>query len=77
MGTQIYHVTLKRGEDGWYVARCVELPAAISQGRTREEALANIKEAIELLLEHPKQGCRQAQIEIETIQGKIGDEVEG
>lgn len=52
MGTQTYHVVLKEDEDGWWVVRCVELPGAISQGRTREEALANIKEAIELLLEH-------------------------
>lgn len=47
-----YHVALEE-EDGWYVVQCVELPGAISQGRTREEAVANIKEAIELLLEDP------------------------
>lgn len=52
MGTQTYHVVLKQDEDGWYTVQCVELPGAISQGRTRQEALANIKEAIELLLEH-------------------------
>jgi len=51
MGMQTYHVALEE-EDGWFVVQCVELPGAISQGRTREEALANIKEAIELLLEH-------------------------
>jgi predicted RNase H-like HicB family nuclease len=51
MGMQTYHVALEQ-EDDWYVVQCVELPGAISQGRTREEALANIKEAIELLLEH-------------------------
>ncbi len=34
----------------WFSA--LNSPGAISQGRTREEALANIKEAIELLLEH-------------------------
>jgi predicted RNase H-like HicB family nuclease len=50
MGMQTCHVALE--EDGWYVVQCVELPGAISQGRTRQEALANIKEAIELLLEH-------------------------
>ncbi len=50
MGMQTYHVALE--EDGWYVVQCVELPGAISQGQTRAEALANIKEAIELLLEH-------------------------
>lgn len=52
MGVQTYHVALDEDEDRWYVVQCVELPGAISQGRTREEALANIKEAIELLLEH-------------------------
>jgi predicted RNase H-like HicB family nuclease len=51
LGMQTYHVALEE-EDGWYVAQCVELPGAISQGQTRAEALANIKEAIELLLEH-------------------------
>jgi len=51
MGMQTYHVALEE-EGGWYVVQCVELPGAISQGRTREEAIANIKEAIELLLEH-------------------------
>ncbi len=51
MGVQTYHVALEE-EDGWYVVQCVELLGAISQGRTREEALANIKEAIEVLLEH-------------------------
>jgi len=38
-------------DSGYYAARCVELPEAISQGKTEEEALANIKEAVELVLE--------------------------
>jgi predicted RNase H-like HicB family nuclease len=49
--SETYRVTLKMGEDGWYVAQCIEIPAAISQGRTKEEALANIREAISLVLE--------------------------
>jgi len=36
----------------------MELPQAISQGETREEALANIKEAIELVLEQLEQKAR-------------------
>jgi predicted RNase H-like HicB family nuclease len=44
-------VTLKTGEDGWYVVQCLEIPAAISQGRTKGEALTNIREAIMLVLE--------------------------
>jgi predicted RNase H-like HicB family nuclease len=39
------------GEDGYWVAQCPSLPACISQGKTRAEALENIKEAIRLYLE--------------------------
>jgi len=37
-------------EENWYVAHCVEL-GVVSQGRTIEEAQANLKEAVELYLE--------------------------
>lgn len=35
------------GEDGFWVAECPSLPGCISQGKTKQEALANIKEAIQ------------------------------
>jgi predicted RNase H-like HicB family nuclease len=35
------------GEDGYWVVECPSLPGCISQGKTKEEALANIREAIE------------------------------
>jgi len=35
----------------YYAVRCVELPEAISQGKSEDEALANIREAIELVVE--------------------------
>lgn len=44
-------VMIGRGEDGYYVAHCPALRACWSQGKTREEALENIREAIELYLE--------------------------
>ncbi len=37
-------------EDGWIVARVVEVPGAISQGRTRQEARANVIDALRLML---------------------------
>lgn len=40
-------VLLEEGEDGYIVAECPALPGCISQGRTSEEALANIREAIQ------------------------------
>lgn len=42
---------VKDSDSGWFAAQCVELPAAISQGRTEAEALRNVQEAIELVLE--------------------------
>jgi predicted RNase H-like HicB family nuclease len=40
-------------EGDWYVSQCLELDIA-SQGETEEEALANLKEAIELHFEEPR-----------------------
>lgn len=39
-------VVFEQDEDGWEVASCPTLPGCHSQGRTREEALRNIHEAI-------------------------------
>ncbi len=39
-------VIIYAGEDGYWVAECPSLPGCISQGKTREEAATNIKEAI-------------------------------
>lgn len=46
-----YRVTIEQDEDGVFVAEVPALPGCISQGRTRSEAIANIKEAIELYIE--------------------------
>ena len=46
-----YTVILKPQAGGGFTVRCLELPGAISQGETKEEALANIKEAIGLVIE--------------------------
>ena len=40
-------VILYPGEDGYWVAECPSLPGCISQGLTREEAVKNMREAIE------------------------------
>ena len=44
-------VTLERDETGMIVVECPSIPGCISQGATEEEALANIREAIEVCLE--------------------------
>jgi len=40
-----YRVLIQQDEDGIFVTKCPSLPGCISQGKTREEALANIKDA--------------------------------
>ena len=52
-------VVLESSDEGGYTVYAPSLPGCISEGDTREEALANIKEAIELYLE-PTQDARPA-----------------
>lgn len=40
-------VVLHPGEDGYWVAECPSLPGCISQGESRDAAIANIREAIQ------------------------------
>lgn len=42
----IYH-----GEDNYWIAECPSLPGCISQGKTKETAIINIKEAIQVYIE--------------------------
>ncbi|MCU0426317.1 MAG: type II toxin-antitoxin system HicB family antitoxin [Candidatus Kapabacteria bacterium] len=46
-----YPVILFNGEDGWIIAECPSIPGCITQGETRDGALVNIREVIELTLE--------------------------
>ena len=49
-------VILEKGEDGYFVAHSPTLKSCWSQGKTREEALANLQEAVELYLEPSNKG---------------------
>lgn len=44
-------VTIEQDETGVFVADCPSIPGCVSQGRTEQEALENIREAIALCLE--------------------------
>lgn len=46
-----YRVVLEKGEDEFIVARVLEVPGAISQGKNRDEALKNVLEALTAILE--------------------------
>lgn len=49
-----FRVLIKEDEDGIFVAECPTLPGCISQGKTREEVLKNINDAIKGYLESLK-----------------------
>jgi predicted RNase H-like HicB family nuclease len=46
-----FQVTLERDETGVWVAECPSIPGCVSQGKTRDDAVDNIREAIALCLE--------------------------
>ncbi len=46
-----FNVTIDRDEDGVWIVECPAIPGCVSQGKTKEEALENIKEAISVCLE--------------------------
>ncbi len=58
------HVIIEQDEAGYYVAEVPALPGCLSQGKTHEEAIANVKEAIEGWLEvmESKQSFDPAQL---------------
>ncbi len=65
-----FKVVLEKAEEGGYVVYVPALPGCVSQGETKEEALENIKEAIEVYLD-----IDDVQIEAE-IKGKRAEVVE-
>jgi predicted RNase H-like HicB family nuclease len=66
-------VILTPGEDGFLVAECPVIPGCISQGRTREEALKNIREAIELCLENRKSEGWELPAEFEVVRLSLAE----
>jgi predicted RNase H-like HicB family nuclease len=48
-------------EDGpWYIAYCAEVPGANGEGKSREECMANLREAIALILEYRREEALRA-----------------
>lgn len=46
-----FNVVLDRDEDGFWIAECFSIPGCVSQGKTKQEAMANIKDANKECLE--------------------------
>lgn len=60
-------VILYPGEDGYWVVECPSLPGCISQGETREAAIANIKEAIEAYIAALEEDGPQERFEVLVV----------
>ncbi|MFN0148237.1 MAG: type II toxin-antitoxin system HicB family antitoxin [Dehalococcoidia bacterium] len=43
---------IEAGDDGWWVATCPEVPPAVGQGRTPDEAREDLEAAIQFVLEY-------------------------
>ena len=67
-----YTILLEPEEDGGFVVSVPALPGCISQGDTRDEAMANIREAISVYIED----CRESGEPVPTQFGKEFAEVE-
>jgi predicted RNase H-like HicB family nuclease len=46
---------IEKSDDGWYVGQLEEMPEVLSQGKTVNELLANLKDALNLILEDRKE----------------------
>jgi predicted RNase H-like HicB family nuclease len=46
-----FQVTIDRDEDGVWIVECPAIPGCVSQGQTKEEALENIRDAIQQCLQ--------------------------
>lgn len=65
-----YEVFLEEAEEGGYVVTCPALPGCVSEGDTKEEALVNIKDAIEgylFVLRKHNQTLPKVEIEIVEV----------
>ena len=67
-----FAIMLEKDEDGFFVASCPALPGCHSQGRTREEAIANITEAIKgYIASMRKHGEPVPQADVEEVEVKV------
>ena len=47
----VFNITIGRDEDGIWIAECPSIPGCVSQGESKIEAIANVKDAIKVCLE--------------------------
>jgi predicted RNase H-like HicB family nuclease len=63
-----FPVIIEKGEDGYYVVECQLFDGCLSQGKTIEEALVNIKEVIEMCLEEEESRERARKFKLQEVE---------
>ncbi len=62
---------IEQSEDGWYVGQIVEIPSAISQGKTIDELKTNLIEALELIMETNREETEKDYKDREVIREQL------
>lgn len=66
-----FTVILREEDEGGYSVQCLELPGAISEGDTREDALKNIREAIQGYLEAFPEEAERLKLKKEVVEVRL------
>jgi len=66
-----FSTVLDRDEDGMWIAECPSIPGCVSQGKTREAALKNIKQAIALCLEVRAERGMPLTVEVQQVEVNV------
>jgi predicted RNase H-like HicB family nuclease len=63
-----FTVVLRKEKEGGYSVQCLELPGAISEGDTKEQALRNIREAVQGYLEAFPEEAERLKLRKEVVE---------
>ncbi len=66
-----FTVILREEDEGGYSVQCLDLPGAISEGDTREDALKNIREAIQGYLEAFPEEAERLKLKKEVVEVRL------
>ena len=67
-----FTITLDRDEDGYWIVKCPAIPGCVTQGNTKEEAVENIKEAIQLCVEARAANGMPLTVETQQVEIAVG-----
>ena len=62
-----YTIIVEKNKGGWLTGQCEQLPEAISQGKDMDDLIANMKDAIELVLEYKADEFRKKQLKNTSV----------